>query len=57
MQLAVDVTILQSDVGYNDNTIKTQFSVHSIVGNVRGQSHNFNEINNTPLPKRKKLVP
>ena len=45
------------DVGYNDNTIKTQFSVRSIAGNVRGQSHNFNEINNTPLPKRKKLVP
>ena len=44
------------DVGYIDNTIKTQFSVRSIAGNVRGQSHNFNKINNTPLPKRKKLM-
>ena len=45
------------DIGYNDNNIRTQFSVRSIAGNVRSHSHNFNEINNTPLPKRKKLAP
>lgn len=41
------------DVGYNDNTIKTQYSVRPIAGNVRGQDK-FNLIDDTPLPKRKK---
>ena len=41
------------DVGYNDNLIKTQFSVRPIAGNVHGPSHNFNSIDDTPLPKRR----
>ena len=46
------------DVGYNDNTIKSQFTVQSIVGNVRAQQHNLNNnISDAPLPKRKKSVP
>jgi len=44
------------DAGYNDNTIKTQCSVRSIVGNVQSQRHNFNEISDLPLPKMKKKV-
>jgi hypothetical protein len=43
------------DVGYNDNTIKTQFSVRPIGGNVRGTSDSkWNEISSEPLPKRKR---
>ena len=42
------------DAGYNDNTIKSQYSIRSIVGNVQSQRHNFNEINDSPLPKRRK---
>ena len=42
------------DVGYNDNTIKSQFSVRPIAGNVQGTVGKFNEIDNTPLPKRRK---
>ena len=41
------------DVGYNDNTIKTQFSIRPIAGNVRGNSNQFNIIDDTPLPKRR----
>ena len=41
------------DVGYNDNTIKTQFSVRPIAGNVCGKSNDFNIIDGTPLPKRR----
>ena len=45
------------DVTYNDNTIKSQFSVRPIAGNVRGPGSKFNIIDNTPLPKRKKNEP
>ena len=41
------------DVGYNDNTIKTQFSIRPIAGNVGGNSNQFNIIDDTPLPKRR----
>ena len=40
------------DVGYDDNTIKTQFSVRPIAGNVCGKSNDFNIRDDTPLPKR-----
>ena len=42
------------DAGYNDNTIKSQFSVRPIAGNVRGTVGKFNNIDDTPLPKRRK---
>ena len=42
------------DVGYNDNTIKTQFTVTPIMGNVRADQNKFNNIDDTPLPKRKR---
>ena len=42
------------DAGYNDNTIKSQFSVRPIAGNVQGTAGKFNIIDNTPLPKRRK---
>ena len=50
------------EVGYNDNTIKCQFSVRPILdvqvcpiaGNVQGQVGKFNVIENEPLPKRMK---
>lgn len=43
------------DVGYNDNTIKSQFSVRPIAGNVCASgSSKFNLIDDSPLPKRKK---
>ena len=42
------------DVGFNDNTIKSQFSVRPIAGNVRDGLGKFNVIDETPLPKRKK---
>ena len=42
-----------SYVGYNDNTIKTQFSVRPIAGNVNVQVGKY--FNNTePLPKTSK---
>ena len=41
------------DAGYNDNTIKSQYSVRPIAGNVRANLHKFNIIDETPLPKRK----
>ena len=41
------------DVGYNDNTIKAQYSVRPIAGNVQGHEK-FNIIDDSPLPKRKK---
>ena len=43
------------DVGYNDNTVTSQYSVQSIVGNVQCQRHNFNVISDSPMPKRKKI--
>ena len=42
------------DAGYNDNTIKSQFSVRPIAGNVQGTVGKFNDIDDTPLPKRTK---
>ena len=42
------------DVGSKDNTIKSQFSVRPIAGNVQGTVGKFNEIDDTPLPKRRK---
>ena len=41
------------DAGYNDNTIKSQYSVRPIARNVRANLHKFNIIDETPLPKRK----
>ena len=43
------------DIGYNDNTINSQFSIRPIAGNVHGDGNKFNVIDETPLPKRKKL--
>ena len=40
------------DAGYNDNTIKSQYSVRPIAGNIRANLHKFNIIDETPLPKR-----
>ena len=42
------------DVGYNDSTIKSQFSVRPIQGNVQAAVGKFNVIDDTPLPKRRK---
>ena len=42
------------DAGYNDNTIKSQFSVRPIAGNVQAAVGKFNNIDDTPLPKRRK---
>jgi len=42
------------DVGYNDNTIKTQFSVQPIGGNVRATDGEEKNISIQPLKKRKK---
>ena len=44
------------DFGYNDNTIKSQFSVRPIAGNVQGPVGKFNRISDEPLPKRKKML-
>ena len=41
------------DVGYNDNTIKSQFSVQHIAGNVTAGSK-FNINDDQPLLKRKR---
>ena len=43
------------DVGYNDNTIKSQFLIRPITGKVRRDGNKFNVIDESPLPKRKKL--
>ena len=43
------------DVGYNDNIIKSQFSIRPIAGNVH--SHNkFSDISSSPLSKRRRIV-
>ena len=42
------------DTGYNDNTIKTQYSVKPSTGNVRGEESNWNVIDTEPLPRRRK---
>ena len=42
--------------GYNDNTIKSQFSVRPIAGNVQEPFGKFNRISDEPLPKRKKML-
>ena len=44
------------DFGYNDNTIKSQFSVRPINGNVQSNSNNIIDIENNLLPKRKSLI-
>ena len=41
------------DFGYNDNIIKSQFTIRPLGGNVRSQ-HTEQKIDNTPLPKRRK---
>ena len=41
------------DFGYNDNTIKLQYSVRPIAGNVWGPASKFDEIITEPLPKKK----
>ena len=40
------------DFGCNDITIKLQYSVRPIAGNVRGPALKFNEIIAEPLPKK-----
>ena len=40
-----------SEFGYNDNTIKSQFSVRPIAGNVQESVGKFNRISHEPLPK------
>ena len=42
------------DVGCNDNTIKAQFSVRPIVGNVQDHGSKWNEISMSPLKKRQR---
>lgn len=44
------------DVGYNDNLIKSQFSVRPISGNVRPGESKWNDIDEEPLKKRKKQI-
>ena len=41
------------DFGYNNNTIKLQYSVRPIAGNVQGSVSKLNEIITEPLPKKK----
>ena len=41
-------------VGYNDNIIKSQFSVVPISGNCRSKGAKWNSTSEEPLPKRKK---
>ena len=43
-----------NDFGYNDNTVKNQFSIRPIGGNVQGPAEKFNETCNEPLSKRRK---
>ena len=40
-------------VGYNDNLIKTQYSVYPIAGNIRGDISKWNDITAVPLKKWK----
>lgn len=40
------------DVGYNDNTIKAQFSVAPLGGNVHRKLDKWNVIDESPLPKK-----
>ena len=42
------------DTGYNDNTIKTQYSVKPQTGNVRGEESKWNIIDTESLPKNRK---
>nr|XP_047142283.1 uncharacterized protein LOC124816659 [Hydra vulgaris] len=42
------------DFGYNNNTIKLQFSIRPINGNVQSNINNIIDIENNPLPKRKR---
>ena len=42
------------DFGYNDNTVKNQFSIRPIGGNVQDPAEKFNEICNELLPKQRK---
>ena len=42
------------DVRYNDNTIKAQFRVRPIVGNVQNHGNKWNEISIFPLKKKKR---
>ena len=42
------------DVGYNNNTIKSQFSIAPLGGNVRNAGGKWNIIDETPVPKRKR---
>ena len=42
------------DTVYNDNTIKTQYSVEPSTGNVRDEKNEWNVINTEPLSKRHK---
>ena len=41
------------DVGYNDNTIKSQYSVRAIAGNVQC-NYKWNQISTSPLKERKR---
>ena len=41
------------DVGYNDNTIKSQYSVRAIADNV-GCDDKWNQISTSPLKKQKR---
>ncbi len=43
-------------VGFNDNIIKSQFSVVPISGNVRSKGAKWNKISEEPLAKRKKCA-
>ena len=42
------------DFGYNDNTIKLQYSVRPIAGNVREATSRINGVFTEPLPKKKR---
>ena len=42
------------DFGKRDNTVKNQFSIRRIGGNVQGLAKKINEICNEPLLKRRK---
>ena len=46
--------ITAHDFGYNDYTVKNQFLMRSIVGNVQGPAEKFSEICIELLPKRRK---
>ena len=54
-KICVAVTIHQSEMLVIMATqIKTQFIVTPIMGNVRAGQNKFNNIDDTPLPKRKR---